>query len=169
MLFCSWPKLAKKQAYLHKMHSPTSPNHPQRMWRTGCQSELFYNTPIGQVAPEKLFPTELRLRIYCHTLVSWIPRAVGELEFLLKVDMIGCFEDIYDGNLLSSYANRSNLNDYLSLFLALNVDWFQPSTHAKYSYGAMYMLVANLLRDIWFRYHCFWLWMLTSFSPLHSK
>ena len=142
-----------RPTYTKCIHQP-SPNHPQRMRRTGCQSELFCNTPMGRAVPEKVFPyipIELPLKnILSRPGVldlcsSWRSRVSAESgrDRLLR--------DIYDGNLLSSYAKRSDLSDCLPLFLALNVDWFQPFTHTKYSVGAMYLSIANLPRDVRFR------------------
>ena len=59
--------------------------------------------------------------------------------------------DIYDGNVIHEQAIQSDMTGTLPVFLALNVDWFQPFTHTQYSVGAMYFSIANLPRESRFR------------------
>lgn len=59
-------------------------------------------------------------------------------------------DDVYDGRMWSNFQcpNRQNfLAAPYSLATMLNLDWFQPFTHVKYSVGALYMVILNLPRE----------------------
>ena len=62
--------------------------------------------------------------------------------------------DVYDGLVWKELSMQypSSLTDHtLSLGLALNVDWFQPFKHTRYSVGALYMSVLNIPRAYRFK------------------
>lgn len=137
---------------LHEMRATT--NHPQRTRRAACQAELFSETSAGNLVPEKVFPY-IPLEVPLHNILSrpgilkscsaWKSRVstVSGDERLLR--------DIYDGNVIHEQAIQSDMTGTLPVFLALNVDWFQPFTHTQYSVGAMYFSIANLPRESRFR------------------
>ena len=58
--------------------------------------------------------------------------------------------DVYDGEVWKSFkgVDQNNFvqNPY-NLVLFMNVDWFQPFTHVKYSVGALYLTVQSLPRS----------------------
>ena len=59
--------------------------------------------------------------------------------------------DIYDGKIWSEflcYKNQPFLFQPYSLGLTINVDWFQPYKHVKYSVGAIYLIILNLPRHL---------------------
>jgi len=56
---------------------------------------------------------------------------------------------VHDGNIWKEWQwNDCNflLTPY-SLATSLNLDWFQPYTHANYSVGVLYMVILNLPRE----------------------
>ena len=58
--------------------------------------------------------------------------------------------DVYDGNLWKSFKGLDQnkfVENPFNLMLFMNVDWFQPFTHVKYSVGAIYLTVQNLPRS----------------------
>lgn len=58
--------------------------------------------------------------------------------------------DVYDGRMWSNFQcpnGRNFLAAPYSLATMLNLDWFQPFTHVKYSVGALYMVILNLPRE----------------------
>lgn len=56
-------------------------------------------------------------------------------------------EDIYDGAIWKDFADRF-LNDSQKNFaFMLNLDWFNPFKHAKYSIGGIYLVCLNLPRS----------------------
>ena len=63
--------------------------------------------------------------------------------------------DIYDGQiwkeLSQSYLELTPNDGVLPLCLALNVDWFQPFKHTRYSVGALYLSILNLPRSLRFK------------------
>ena len=142
-------------SYRKCVHRP-SPNHPQRTRRAACQAELFSETSAGNLVPEKVF-SYIPLEVPLHNILSrpgilescgaWKSRVstVSGDERLLR--------DIYDGNVIHEQAVQSDMTGTLPVFLALNVDWFQPFTHtqSQYSVGAMYLSIANLPRESRFR------------------
>lgn len=141
--------------YRNCVHQP-NPNHPHRVRRAGCQSELFLETSAGHMVPEKLFPyipIELPLKNIlarpgildlCNDWKKRISCNNDGRERLLR--------DIYDGEVFCALAADQSVSDEsLPLSLALNVDWFQPFTPTQYSVGAMYLSIANLPRDCRFR------------------
>ena len=58
--------------------------------------------------------------------------------------------DIYDGRLWQEWQVK-NEPDFLaspfSLVTIINLDWFQPFTHVRYSVGVLYMVILNLPRE----------------------
>lgn len=58
--------------------------------------------------------------------------------------------DIYDGQIWNEFQHQDGRNFLAapnSLATALNLDWFQPFTHVRYSVGALYLVILNLPRE----------------------
>lgn len=56
--------------------------------------------------------------------------------------------DVYDGSKWESMLPWLNEDGFTSLFVQLNIDWFGPYNNTQYSFGAIYMSVLNLPREI---------------------
>ena len=59
-------------------------------------------------------------------------------------------EDIFDGDLwkdFQGYEGTPFLSEHLAFGLMINLDWFQPFKHSKYSIGAIYLTILNLPRS----------------------
>ena len=54
----------------------------------------------------------------------------------------GYLADIYDGDIWSKY--RTFLDAPNNYLLTLNIDWFSPFVHGRYSVGAIYLTIQNL-------------------------
>lgn len=63
----------------------------------------------------------------------------------------GLYEDVYDGKVWKEflvYEGKPFLSDAHNLALMMNMDFFQPYKHVKYSVGAIYLTVLNLPRAL---------------------
>lgn len=63
----------------------------------------------------------------------------------------GVMEDVYDGKIWKEFINYNGkpfLADLLSFGMMINVDWFQPYKHVKYSVGAIYLTILNFPRHL---------------------
>ena len=66
----------------------------------------------------------------------------------------GIMTDIFDGKVWKEFSgdnNRNFLKSERNYGLMLNLDWFQPFDHVKYSVGVIYAVVLNLPREEWFK------------------
>lgn len=62
--------------------------------------------------------------------------------------------DVYDGSIWKSFLTvdgKEFLSDRYALGLLINVDWFEPYKHVKYSVGAIYIAILNFPRRLRFR------------------
>ena len=59
--------------------------------------------------------------------------------------------DIHDGLVWKEFSSTLDDDDAFWLYLALNVDWFQPFKHTQYSVGAIYLSILNLPRALRFK------------------
>ena len=63
----------------------------------------------------------------------------------------GMLYDVYNGKVwkdFQSYGGRSFLSEQLNFGLMMNVDFFQPYKHIRYSLGAIYVTIFNLPRGM---------------------
>jgi len=59
----------------------------------------------------------------------------------------GLYRDVYDGKVWKEQEAEGYFDSApFSLGLMLNIDWFKPFKHRKYSVGAIYLTVLNLPR-----------------------
>ena len=129
------------------------PNHPIRQYRKECGTLLLESvqTRTGGIilCPRKVFcyrPLHKSIahlfqkKSFYESCQKWRQRVVPD-------DLMG---DVYDGEVWKSFkgVDQNNFvqNPY-NLVLFMNVDWFQPFTHVKYSVGALYLTVQNLPRS----------------------
>jgi len=64
----------------------------------------------------------------------------------------GLYRDVYDGKVWKQQEEEGYFDASPYRFaLMLNIDWFKPFKHRKYSVGAMYLTVLNLPREERFR------------------
>lgn len=59
--------------------------------------------------------------------------------------------DVYDGDVWKEFSfmqGRPFLSQSNSLALVLNVDWFRPFEHSRYSVGVIYFTILNLPREV---------------------
>lgn len=62
----------------------------------------------------------------------------------------GFMTDVYDGKIWKEFMTTeksSFLNHRNNYVLMLNLDWFQPFEHVKYSIGVIYVVILNLPRQ----------------------
>ncbi|CAH1232939.1 Hypp536 [Branchiostoma lanceolatum] len=128
-------------------------NHPQRQHRRPCGQKLLKSIklPSGKT---KLVP----FKIYCYKSlkesISALVRRSGFEEscelWRKRSQNSDKMSDIYDGKIWKEF-NDPQKHDFFTkegnYGLVLNVDWFQPFKHVKYSVGVIYLAVANLPRE----------------------
>ena len=130
------------------------PNHPMRTRREPCRAPLLQkvcknNSDCATFRPFKLYvynPISNTLsRLFNRTGFSkmcehWRQRHKN-MEYMT---------DVYDGMLWQEWQVK-NERDFLvspfSLVTIINLDWFQPFTHVRYSVGVLYMVILNLPRE----------------------
>lgn len=133
------------------------PNHTQKGQRTKCNEPLMRLVKLSN-GDEKLYPYKL----YCYKpITETIKRFLRRKHFVqfcnswrqrnIPTDM---YFDVYDGQVLKDF-NTEKYSNFLasdhSFGLMLNLDWFQPFQHVKYSIGVIYAVVLNLPRHLRFK------------------
>ena len=66
----------------------------------------------------------------------------------------GVMADVYDGSVWKSFKDKDDKYFFearYNLGLLLNIDWFQPYLHVKYSVGAIYLVTLNFPRHLRYR------------------
>ena len=129
------------------------PNHSHQARRKPC-GELLMKVVRTEFGRNLLKPKKL----YCYRpLQDSIQQFLQRNGFVQKCELwrkrvveSNMLLDVFDGNLWKEY-QVINGQPYLSLpynyVVALNVDWFKPFSHSKYSLGAIYLVVLNLPRE----------------------
>lgn len=129
------------------------PNHTQIARRRPC-GELLLKVVKLSDGSKCLYP----FKTYCYKSIE------QSLEQLLRVpdfqrkcekwrerrqDM-GIMTDVFDGKIWKEF-HLSDKNNFLksekNYGIMLNLDWFQPYEHVRYSVGVMYAVVLNLPRE----------------------
>lgn len=133
------------------------PNHTQKGRRTKCNESLMRLVKLSN-GDEKLYPYKL----YCYKpIIETIKRFLRRKQFVqncnswrqrnIPTDM---YFDVYDGQVWKDF-NTDKYSNFLasdySFGLMLNLDWFQPFQHVKYSIGVIYAVVLNLPRHLRFK------------------
>ena len=54
---------------------------------------------------------------------------------------------LFDGDLWKDFQGTPFPSEPLAFGLMINLDWFQPFKHSKYSIGAIYLTIMNLPRS----------------------
>lgn len=133
------------------------PNHTQKGRRTKCNEPLMRLVKLSN-GDEKLYP----YKSYCYKpITETIKRFLRRKHFVqicnswrqrnIPTDM---YFDVYDGQVWKDF-NTEKYSNFLasghSFGLMLNLDWFQPFQHVKYSIGVIYAVVLNLPRHLRFK------------------
>lgn len=132
-----------------------NPDHTQLGRRQRCNTLLLEEVISAITGRRTLKP----FKEYCYksikgSLASFVARKKFEdscesWRFRQRDDDI--LNDIYDGNIWKKFQQNNFFNSNGEYGLILNVDWFQPFKHVKYSIGVIYLVVLNLPRQIRFR------------------
>lgn len=133
------------------------PQHSQKRMRSPCNTPLLRNVKtvsgIQHLTPVKIF---------CYKSITETLRQMvqqpGILDLFSKWKERnippGVKADVYDGSVWKSFL-KINGNEFLwnrySLGLLINVDWFEPYKHVKYSVGAIYIAILNFPHRLRFR------------------
>lgn len=129
------------------------PNHTQPARRRPC-GELLLKSVTLLDGTKKLYP----FKSYCYkpiqeSLQDLVKRPGFEdlcNHWRSRKQSPGFLTDIYDGNVWKEFQS-SEKNSFLThrnnYGLMLNLDWFQPFKHVKYSVGVLYAVILNLPRD----------------------
>ena len=122
------------------------PRHPQASRRGACGAQLMksIHTKSGvKMAPKKVYPYQ--------SLSSALLRLIKRPGFVEQCEKwrtrrnlndLGYMADIYDGKLWKEYSDF--LQAPYNYLCTLNVDWFCPFDHGRYSVGAIYLTIQNL-------------------------
>lgn len=128
------------------------PNHPQHVRRRACREPLL-KTVILSSGKKKLYP----FKTYCYKPIQeTLYRLVHQKHFeddcekwRQRKQQPGFLTDVYDGKVWKEFQSDSK-NKFLctkrNYGLMLNLDWFQPFDHVRYSVGVLYAVVMNLPR-----------------------
>ena len=128
------------------------PNHPYPSYRTPCQA-LLLKTVTTVTGRKFLYP----FKSYCYKPLKsslqkllLLPNFFSECQtWRGKSNLDGIYHDVFDGQIWKEYQHVSGspfLASSCAFALMLNVDWFEPFSHTKYSVGVMYLVVMNLPR-----------------------
>ena len=129
------------------------PCHPLRQHRKECGALLLESiqTHTGKMIlrPRKVFCYRSLQKSITHLYQkkSFFDSCQKWRHRIVPDDLMG---DVYDGDIWKSFKGVDQqifVQNPYNLMLFLNVDWFQPFTHVKYSVGAIYLTVQNLPRS----------------------
>lgn len=114
-----------------------------------CGQQLFKRTGGNHAIPKKVYAynsvkstlaTMFRRPQFVNKINSWRSRSVNA----------GVMYDIFDGQMWNELVDSDGerfVDDYRSLLLTLNVDWFEPFANGRiHSVGAIYPSINNLPR-----------------------
>ena len=129
------------------------PNHPHSRQRRECGTLLLKSVELTS-GKKLLYP----FLVYCYMSIEnslqellLRPTFISECEqWRSRQVKPGVLEDIFDGAVwkdFQTYEGTPFLSEPLTFGLMINLDWFQPFKHSKYSIGAIYMTVMNLPRS----------------------
>lgn len=113
--------------------------------------QYYFNENVIVGGKKKLVP---RKSFFYHSVISSLQRLLAKKEFLQNCHhwksrrvARGVYADIYDGAVWQE-SNQAGgfLTNPNSLYLMMNVDWFNPYEETQYSVGAIYLVVQNLPR-----------------------
>ena len=125
------------------------PNHPQKWRRSKCNALLMKQVKHG--IAYKFLPWKTFWFQSISERLKGILERPGMLEMCNKwrdnESSSGKLSDVIDGRLWKDFKmvnNRPFLDVPNNIALALNIDWFNPYEHSKYSIGAIYFTILNL-------------------------
>lgn len=129
------------------------PNHTQLARIKQCGELLLKHVTLSD-GTTKLYP----FKSYCYKpLQQSLQNLVRRPGFEDKCEIWrsrkqqpGFMTDVYDGKIWKEFMTTeksSFLNHRNNYALMLNLDWFQPFEHVKYSLGVIYAVILNLPRQ----------------------
>ena len=133
-------------------------NHPHSSRRKECGCLLL------KTVQTKLTKKLLPFKVYCYnSLIESVKNLYNTKEFVSNCELwrkdiatlhrsSEFIHDVYSGKMWQEFSEGMLLKEPFSLAFILNVDWFQPFTHTKYSVGVIYLTVLNLPRHIRYVY-----------------
>ena len=130
------------------------PNHPHVHGQAQCGSTLLKTVELisGRkvlypflmycyLGLENSIQPLLMSALFVNACEQWRTRDVPDGEY----------RDMYDGSMWNAFMEYNNL-PFLSVSLTygiiMNIDWFQPYKHVRYSVGVIYLVVMNLPRSV---------------------
>lgn len=122
------------------------PNHPMRSRRKKCNAQLMRKVRRKSgftFIPKKVFPYQ-SLYIAMQKLIQR-PGFIQCCEIWRTREEFrqsGYMCDIYDGRIWQEY--EEFLSAPYNYLLTMNIDWFSPFKHGRYSVGAIYLTIQNL-------------------------
>lgn len=130
------------------------PNHPHVRGRAQCGSTLLKTVEL--ISGRKvLYP----FLMYCYLgLENSIQPLLMSASFVNACEQWrtrhvpdGEYKDVYDGSIWNAFMEYNNspfLSVPLTYGVIMNIDWFQPYKHVRYSVGVIYLVVMNLPRSV---------------------
>jgi len=126
------------------------PNHPHLRKRQPCGSLLLKT--VETKCKKILYP----FKVYCYqSLQDSLQNFYHRESFVSNCNLWRegttsdeIIKDIYGGKVWQEFCKNSFFEDPYSLGFILNVDWFQPFTHTRYSVGVIYLTILNLPRHL---------------------
>jgi len=132
------------------------PNHPNPLSRKPCHEQLgifISGARKSIIRPRMLYPKP--------SIISQLFNLYQRPGFETMLEKSGArysktslYTDIYDGRIWKTFLNAAGSNQFFTketatthLGILLNLDWFQPFTHSKWSTGAIYASILNLPRE----------------------
>ena len=122
------------------------PNHPMQQKRLECGTQLMktVRTKNGSVwKPRKIYPY-----YSLHKAIQNLASRPGFLECCEQwrerndFKSYGYLSGIYDGSIWEEY--KEFVSAPYNYLLTMNVDWFSPFEHGRYSVGVIYLTIQNL-------------------------
>ncbi|XP_048254385.1 uncharacterized protein LOC125381544 [Haliotis rufescens] len=127
----------------------SQPNHPMRHYRQPCGAQLLQSMTLSS-GKKKLVPHKnYYFKSLKDSLFNFLSRPGFEEKCEQWRDRVvsdGTLHDVYDGRIWKSFSG-TYLKKKRNYGLMLNLDWFQPFKHVKYSVGVMYLVILNLPRE----------------------
>ena len=119
------------------------PNHPRMFFRKPCDTLLLKEVRFG--SKKFCYP----YRKFCYKSITQShTQLLSRTGFIEKCEhwwkrqgTVDILEDVYDGKVWCDFQvvnGRDLLSQPHSFGLTMNIDWFQPFKHTKYSVGAIY-------------------------------
>ena len=154
---CCGDESSRKCSHIH------FPNHPHKHRRQPCGFYLVKTVKLA--SGRKVYYPFL---VYCYLGIETSLQSLllhskfySHCQEWKSRTHTGALENIYDGKVWDDflvYDSKPFLSDEYTFAFILNIDWFQPFKHVRYSVGAIYLCVLNLPRHIRYKRVCNFGW-----------